>query len=49
MIKYSFPGNLYFENRRKKLVLVAVLVLESKGLYRPCYGFRRHLDELANE
>ena len=37
MVKWSFPGNLYFDNTRKNLksnlVLVIVLVLESKGLY----------------
>ena len=35
MVKWSFPGSLYFENTRKNvksnLVLVVVLVLESKG------------------
>ena len=35
MVKWSFPGSLYVENTRKnfksKLVLVVVLVLESKG------------------
>ena len=37
MVKWSFPGNLYFQDTRKNLksnlVLVVVLVLESKGLY----------------
>ena len=37
MVKLSFPGSLYFENARKNLksnlVLIVVLVLESKGLY----------------
>ena len=37
MVKLSFPGSLYFENTRKNfksnLVLVVVLVLESKGLH----------------
>ena len=37
MVKWSFPGSLYFEKTRKNLksnlVLVVVLVLESKGLY----------------
>ena len=36
MVKGSFPGSLYFENTRKNfesnLVLVAVFVLETKGL-----------------
>ena len=36
MVKWSFPGSLYFEKTRKNLksnvVLVVVLVLESKGL-----------------
>ena len=39
MVKWSFPGSLYFENMRKNfksiLELVVVLVLESKGLYHP--------------
>ena len=37
MVKWNFPGSLYFENTRKNfksnLVLVVVLVMESKGLY----------------
>ena len=36
MVKWSSPGSLYFENTRNfksNLVLIVVLVLESKGLY----------------
>ena len=38
MVKRGFPGSLYFGKTRKNfkwnlVVLVAVLVLESKGLY----------------
>ena len=36
-VQWSFPGCLFFENTRKNfklnLVLVVVLLLESKGLY----------------
>ena len=37
MVKWSFPGSLYFENTRKNLksnlVIVVVLVLKSEGLF----------------
>ena len=32
MVKWSFPGNLYFENTRKNFKSNLVLVLECKGL-----------------
>ena len=32
MVKWSFPGSLYFENTRKNFKSNLVLVLESKGL-----------------
>ena len=37
MVKWSFPGSLYFENTRKNfksnLVLEVILVLKSEGLF----------------
>ena len=45
MVKWSFPGSLYFENTRKNfksnLELVVVLVLEPKGQFALSLGKER--------